>query len=55
MNIIPLKLTLPNGYEAKLVFRQYQSGGDWICQASDECIFDLQTILEGGEITDTVQ
>lgn len=55
MNTIPLMITLPNGYEVRLMFRQYQSGGDWICQASDEVIFDLQTILEGGEITDTVQ
>ena len=55
MNVTPLVITLPNGLEAQLIFRQYQSGGDWICQASDECIFDLQTLLEGGRITSTVQ
>jgi len=55
MSTIPLVITLPNGHEARFIFRQYQSGGDWICQTSDECIFDLQTILEGGDITATVQ
>ena len=55
MNIIPLAITLPNGLKAQLLFRQYHTGGDWICQASDECIFDLQTLLEGGNVTGTVQ
>ena len=55
MNIAPIVITLPNGLKAQLIFRQYQSGGDWICQASDECIFDLQALLEGGCVTSTVQ
>jgi hypothetical protein len=55
MNEMPIMITLPNGLKAQLLFRQYQSGGDWICQASHECIFDLQTLLEGGNVTSTVQ
>lgn len=55
MNVAPLVIPLPDGYEAKLIFRQYESGGDWICQVSDEVIFDLQTLLEGGAVVDTIQ
>lgn len=55
MNITPLVIALPNGLEAQLIFRQYQPGGDWICQASDEYIFDLQAVLEGDCIAGTVQ
>jgi len=52
---IQIPIVLPNGLTAYLMFRRHQSGGDWICRASDECIFDLQTLLEGVNITDTVQ
>lgn len=45
MNFTPIVITLPNGYKAKLLFRQYQQQGDWICQVSDECITDLQDLL----------
>ena len=55
MNIAPLVIPLPDGYEAKLIFRQYESDGDWICQMSHEVMFDLQTLLEGGNVVDTVQ
>ena len=55
MNEMPIMITLPNGLKAQLLFRQYQSDGDWICQASDEYIFDLQTLREGGNVAGTVQ
>jgi hypothetical protein len=55
MNTQHVTITLPNGLEAHLMFRQLQPGGDWICQATAECMFDLQTLLEGGNVVDTVQ
>lgn len=55
MNHIKISVLLPNGLTAYLMFRRHQTGGDWICQASDECIFDLQALLEGANITATVQ
>ena len=55
MNCLPVTITLPNGLEATLVFHQHQPGGDWICQATSECVFDLQTLLQGHNITATVQ
>jgi hypothetical protein len=47
MNITPIIIDLPGGYTAQLMFRQYQPGGDWVCQASDELIADLQDLLLG--------
>jgi hypothetical protein len=47
MNITPITIDLPGGYTAKLMFRQYQPGGDWVCQATDELITDLQDLLLG--------
>jgi len=47
MNITPITVELPNGYKAQLIFRQYQTNGDWICQATDEYITDLQDFLLG--------
>ena len=47
MNFVPVYISLPGGYQAKLMFRQYQRGGDWICMASDEYITDLQDLLDG--------
>ena len=45
MNYTHVEVPLPNGYEARLMFRQYQPGGDWICQATDELMTDLQDML----------
>ena len=50
MNFIPIEMALPNGYQAKLLFRQFQPGGDWICQASDELMTDLKDLLDLEEI-----
>jgi hypothetical protein len=47
MNITPITIDLPSGYQAQLMFRQYQPGGDWICQASDEYLADLREVLQG--------
>lgn len=55
MNIQNLTITLPNGLQAHLQFRQLQPGGDWICQATSECVFDLQTLLQGGTVVSTLQ
>lgn len=55
MNVTDIVIDLPGGYEAKLLFRQYQPGGDWICQASDEYIADLSALLKGEFEPDCVQ
>ena len=47
MNCVQIPVPLPNGYEARLLFRQWQPRGDWICQATDETISDLQDLLAG--------
>ena len=47
MNFVQIPVPLPNGYEAKLMFRQFQPRGDWICQAADETISDIQDLLAG--------
>jgi len=53
MNCLPVTIALPNGLEAQLMFCQI--GKDWICQATSEFVFDLQTLLEGHNITATLQ
>lgn len=50
-NFAYLEVPLPNGYEARLLFRQFQPGGDWVCQASDETITDLQDLLAGESLS----
>lgn len=45
MNITPIEIDLPGGYKAKLIFRQYQKDGDWICQATDELFSDLILLI----------
>jgi hypothetical protein len=39
-------LSLENGLQAKLMFRQFQTNGDWICQMSDDIMEDLETMIE---------
>jgi hypothetical protein len=45
MNITPIEIDLPGGYKAKLIFRQYQKDGDWVCQATDELFSDLILLM----------
>ena len=51
MNFVQIPVPLPNGYEARLMFRQFQPNGDWICQATDETITDLQDLIEGNPLS----
>ena len=57
MNFLQIPVIFENGYEARLMFRQFQPNGDWICQASDECMTDIQDLLEGNPLSwqDTAQ
>jgi hypothetical protein len=55
MNRLPVTITLTDGFEAQLIFCQTHAGGDWTCQTTTEFVFDLQTLLEGHNITATVQ
>ena len=51
MNFVQIPVVFDNGYKAKLMFRQFQPNGDWICQASDECMTDIQDLLEGNPLS----
>lgn len=55
MNTQHVTITLPNGLQAHLQFSQHQPNGNWICQATTECMFDLQTLLQGGTVVSTIQ
>lgn len=35
----------PNGYVVKLLFKQYEHNGDWICAMTQEFMQDFQTLL----------
>jgi hypothetical protein len=51
MNFVKIPVVFDNGYEARLLFRQFQHRGDWICQASDECMTDIQDLLAGESLS----
>ena len=39
-------ISLDTDLHAKLVFKQFQTNGDWICQMSDELMCDLEDRIE---------
>jgi|LakMenE01Jun11ns_1017448.scaffolds.fasta_scaffold9603112_1 hypothetical protein len=38
-------IMLPNGHFVKLLFKQYENNGDWICQMTEQFMNDLNTLL----------
>lgn len=54
MHTKTINFALTSELHAKLLFRQYQDSGDWICVMSPEFMEDLQELLDSN-IHDLVQ
>lgn len=45
-----IEVPLSNGGHIRLMFKQFQANGDWICLATDECMTDMVELLENDSV-----